>query len=264
MNGWATTVRPDPVDSGPKFQTIAFFDAYFSNYIEGAEFEVAEAIEIVFNNIIPRDRPEDAHDVLGTYAVVGSPTEMRRMISELRTDEFLDLVKSWHRLMLEGRPEKNPGRFKLQRNRAGNTLFVEPELVEGTLREAFPMIRGIRSPFGRAAFLMFLISEVHPFDDGNGRAARAVANAELIAHGERRLIVPTVFRVEYIDALRRLSREGEPRLLARMLDQAQEFCADIDFADLPTAIAQLHGWNAFEHDDAARLRRPARSINPQR
>ena len=33
------------------FANIAFIDAYFSNFIEGAEFEIDEAMEIVFQNI---------------------------------------------------------------------------------------------------------------------------------------------------------------------------------------------------------------------
>jgi fido (protein-threonine AMPylation protein) len=35
--------------------------------------------------------------------------------------------------------------------------------------------------------MMFLISEVHPFADGNGRIARIMMNAELVAAGEERI-----------------------------------------------------------------------------
>jgi hypothetical protein len=52
--------------------TLAFFEAYFSSFIEGTEFKVGEAADIVFGNVIPRDRPKDVHDVLGT-----SPTAPR-------------------------------------------------------------------------------------------------------------------------------------------------------------------------------------------
>ena len=41
---------------------LAFFEAYFSNYIEGTEFAIEEAMDIVFNGVIPRERPEDAHE----------------------------------------------------------------------------------------------------------------------------------------------------------------------------------------------------------
>ncbi len=42
--------------------------------------------------------------------------------------------------------------------------------------------------------MMALVTECHPFDDGNGRAARLMANAELSAAGQVRLVIPTVFR----------------------------------------------------------------------
>ena len=35
------------------FANLAFFEAYFSNFVEGTEFVVDEAAEIVFGNQIP-------------------------------------------------------------------------------------------------------------------------------------------------------------------------------------------------------------------
>ena len=104
--------------------------------------------------------------------------------------------------------------------------------------------------------MMFLISEVHPFDDGNGRVARAMMNAELISGGERRILIPTSFREDYLLALRAMSREHTPTPLLRMLDRAQEFSAAIDFSDLPTALAALRRCHAFETGADARLRMP--------
>jgi hypothetical protein len=256
LNAWPETVRPDGDRPGYWFPNMAFFDAYFSNFIEGTEFEIEEAKEIVFENKIPRTRPEDAHDVLGTFRIVGSPTHMRTQISRLETGEFLDLLKGWHLTMMQGRPDKRPGQFKELSNRAGNTLFVEPTLAEGTLRQGFELGRALRTAFRRAAFLLFLVAEVHPFDDGNGRLARAVANAELVSHGECRILIPTAFRTEYLDSLRLLSREGKARTLVRMADQAQEFADDVDFSDFETAKVRLAAWNAFDTDSEARLRRP--------
>ena len=47
------------------FGNKAFFESYFSNYIEGTTFGIEEAEEIVFDKKIPDQRPKDAHDVLG-------------------------------------------------------------------------------------------------------------------------------------------------------------------------------------------------------
>lgn len=256
MNAWPATSRPDAATTGQAFQNIGFFDAYFSNFIEGSEFEVDEAIEIAFHNKIPSTRPEDAHDLLGTFRIVANADEMTKPVTGLSPTDFLSLLRSWHHTIMQGRPDKRPGDFKEIPNQAGRTLFVAPALTVGTLRRGFELSRGIHSAFGRAVFLMFAISEVHPFDDGNGRLARAVCNAELVAHHERRIIIPTVFRVEYIDSLRLLSREKQARTLARMADQAQEFSADVEFTDLAEARARLDAWHAFDTDADSRLRRP--------
>ena len=69
--------------------------------------------------------------------------------------------------------------FKTRANRAGTTLFVAPELVHGTLREAHGLLGTLPDGLPKAAYLMFVISEVHPYSDGNGRVARALMNAAL-------------------------------------------------------------------------------------
>ncbi len=74
---------PEPVrrfqPEGQAAVNQAFFEAYFSNFIEGTEFAVDEARAIVFDGVIPRNRPADAHDVLGTFRLVSDPGEMSRL-----------------------------------------------------------------------------------------------------------------------------------------------------------------------------------------
>ncbi len=256
LNDWPAPSRPDSHLSGIPFLNMAFFDAYFSNYIEGIEFKVDEAKVIALEAKIPANRPPDAYDILGTFRVVSDPARMSTKISQLSADSFLELIKLWHAVIMHGRPEKRPGEFKLEGNRSGGTFFVSPERTEGTLRQGFEIARAISSPFGRAAFFMYLLSEVHPFDDGNGRVTRAVVNAELISHGEVRLIIPTAYRTEYIDALKKMSNESDPKLLPRMLDFAQEFSGSIDYSNLNDAESQIRTWRAFDEGSRAFLNRP--------
>ena len=158
---------------------------------------------------------------------------------------------------MEGRPDKGPGRFKTESNRAGATTFVAPDLVEGTLAKRFEIYRGLTGPLHRAIFIMFLISEVHPFADGNGRAARIMMNAELVGAGENRIIVPTVYRNNYLTALKALSQNGVTGALVRVMDFAQRYTAAIDFAGLERARAILDKTHAFadpNEADAAGIR----------
>jgi len=254
--------RPEHNLSTRAKQNLAFVDAYFSNYIEGTEFEIDEAIEIVFENKIPVRRPEDAHDVLGTYHLLVDDVEMHRSATAYleNFDGLIALLKRRHARMMEARPDIRPGEFKTEGNRAGGTPFVAPELVLGTLEKGFAYFRALETPFARATFLMFLVTEVHPFTDGNGRIARVMMNAELAAAGESRVIIPTVYRDSYIQALRNLSRETHVSTLVEMVDFAQRFTALLDFHALPDTLAQLTACNAFLDPREDRLLLPTSRI----
>lgn len=251
-------LRSDPVTEGPSFQTLSFFDAYFSNYIEGTEFDVEEARAIVFDGVIPARRPADAHDVLGTYRLVGNADWLNRSIGGDRGGTaFLDRLLEAHSTLLAGRPEAGPGQWKTRPNEAGGTGFVEPDLVRGTLLRGWEVARGLRAPFQRAAMVMFVLTEVHPFTDGNGRIARAFMNAELVSARERRMVIPTVYRDDYLGALRALSRQDHPMPFILMLDQAQRFTGSVRWKDFGTALADLIAANAMAvPEEGVRLRIP--------
>ena len=236
--------RPDGAASPPAFLNAAFFDAYFSNYIEGTDFPVDEAIRIVFEGEIPASRPADAHDVLGTYRLAASRAEMGRRPASF--EEFVALLKGRHGTIMEGRPDKMPGRFKEKNNQAGATLFVNPDLVTGTLRQGYGMYQALEDPFARALFMMFLVAEVHPFADGNGRIARVMMNAELLSGGQTRIFIPSVFRNEYVSALKRLTNYNDPAGFLRVMDFAQMFVSRINFIDLEAARQTLTACNAFQ------------------
>jgi fido (protein-threonine AMPylation protein) len=170
-------------------------------------------------------------------------------------EDFLRLLKSWHHDMMEARPDKTPGDFKETSNRAGETVFVEPELVPGTLLKGFEMASAVMPGLPRAIFMMFLVAEVHPFVDGNGRIARLMMNAELVHAGLSRIIIPTVFRDDYLLALRALSRSNNPAPLVRAMDYVQDFTARLPMFSYDVAMTALTSSNAFKDPEVARLRR---------
>lgn len=228
---------------GDAITNLAFFEAYFSNFIEGTEFEVEEAEDIIFRGAIPQNRPTDAHDVRGTFELVSNPADMGMIPQSF--DDFLSILMRRHSRIMEGRPEKRPGQFKTAGNKAGSTTFVRPEEVVGTLREGYEIYRRLEAPLDRAIFVMFLIAEVHPFADGNGRSARIMMNAELSAGRETRIIVPTIYRSNYLEGLRLMSNHGNPETLIRALDFGQRYVHAIDWTTLKGARSLLEKTNAF-------------------
>ena len=239
--------RPDPASLPPASYDLAFFEAYFSNFIEGTVFEVDEAHAMVTGNRPVPGRHADSHDVLSTYHLVSSPAEMS--LVPCTADELLALLQRRHAKLLRERPDKRPGQWKERANQAGNTSFVEPELVRGTLHQGFNLYQALAHPLARAMMLMFIVSEVHPFDDGNGRLARIMMNAELVRGGLSRIIITTNYRQDYLRALRRLSRQRDPGLYLRMLDRAQAFTAALRPASYANLKAQLNETNAFEESN---------------
>ncbi|MGJ1363237.1 Fic family protein [Sphingobacterium spiritivorum] len=250
---------PEANDTPRAFRNFAFYEAYFSNFIEGTRFDVQEALRIIDTGKPLPARDEDSHDVLGTYQIVAGRQEMG--ITPENAEHLLEILRYRHRILMAARPAKNPGEFKDRNNRAGDTEFVDHTLVRGTLIQGFDFYRGLNDPFAKAAYMMFMVSEVHPFLDGNGRLARVMMNAELVAAGQTKIIIPTVFREDYLGALRQLTRRNEPDTFIRMLQRAQRFSATITGEDMDAMQRVLEASNAFKEGDEhiLRIQKPQRN-----
>lgn len=242
----------EPNVENAAFRNFAFFESYFSNYIEGTEFEIEDARTIIETGQPLPDRNADSHDVLGTFQLVASRREMRRTPSS--SDELIELLQDRHRILMAARPDRNPGLFKMQNNHAGDTHFVDCTLVRGTLRKGYEFYQALEHPFAKALFMMFMISEVHPFNDGNGRISRIMMNSELVAADQSKIIIPTVFREDYLNALRRLTRKGDPSVVIRALSRVRQFSANITGDNFEVTRKYLESCNAFKDGDGYILR----------
>lgn len=256
-----TPPAPRPALGGAgRWEWEPFFEAYFSNFIEGTEFGVEEARQIAVDGLTFYDRPKDAHDISATYKIVSDPT-LAAIVPRAATD-LIELLRDHHSALMAARPEKRPGQFKIRPNFAGGYEFVQPETVEGTLLRGFDLIAGVADPFHRAVAMMLLLTEVHPFDDGNGRVARILANAELSNSGQIRIVIPTSYRNDYLAGLNGVSnRAGQGQTLISVLDYAQRWTAAMDWSSYDVAHQQLTEANAYVDSGLAersgqRLRMP--------
>lgn len=237
----------DPASRGTALEHFAFFESYFSNFIEGTTFEVAEAEQIVFGGVIIPNRSEDSHDVLGTFkAATATPWRNR---SAPTAEDFLSWLKSVNALVMQARPDKTPGQWKEKRNMAGNTLFVLPEQVPATLAEGFGRVRELSDPVARALMTMFVVSEVHPFQDGNGRTARLAMNCVLSEAGICRIIIPTVYREDYLLPLKRLSHGRDAAPYVRSMARIHGWTSRFDYGGpLHNLEAEFKRCNAFQEE----------------
>lgn len=247
----ASKLRTDPLPhraaiatEEPARSNFASLESYFSNFVEGTEFAIEEAVDITLRGRVFENRPKDSHDVLGVFRLaLNSP--WRETVPPFGAD-FPRELAARHAVMMEKRPEANPGAFKLEPNRAGGTWFVEPAFVRGTLIEGSNLARSLPEGLPRAIYLAFLISEVHPFSDGNGRISRLVMNAELSRTGEARIIIPTLFHPEYVDCQHQLSRQNDPAGHIRALTLMQAWTFAFDYSEIEQLLANIRKTNALE------------------
>ena len=84
-----------------------------------------------------------------------------------------------------------------------------------------------------------------------------MTNAELVARRQRRILIPSVYRMEYVGSLKRLT--NHPDGYIRVMDYAQQLSQRIDFAELTEARRQLESGNAFKDPaDGVKLTMPAK------
>lgn len=236
--------RIEATVSGLARHHFAFVESYFSNYVEGTKFDIEQARDIVMNNAIVPNRPKDSHDILGVFRL--AITSPFRDSPPVAGPEFLEGLERWHAEMLKMRPEANPGRPKLETNYAGTTKFVEPAYVRGTMAEGSRLALSVPEGLARAVYYAFLVSEVHPFDDGNGRLSRLVMNSELTRTGLSRIIIPTLYHPQYVDCARALTRTNDPGGFVRSLAKMARWASQFDYTDLDALIASLRKTNALE------------------
>lgn len=239
---------PEPARNGSAREMFAFVESYFSNFIEGTTFTVEEAEDIVFHGRIIPNRSADSHDVKGTFsAALRDP-----FYSQVPNtgEEFLSWLQRANALVMQARPERTPGEWKLDANQAGNTLFVLPDLVPETLRKAWSMMSLLELPMQRALFAMFVVSEAHPFNDGNGRTARLLMNAFLSECEQCRIIIPTLFREDYLLSLKAMSHQADASAYMRAMCIGQAWAAELDYdVGVPEMNSQLDKCNAKRDDN---------------
>lgn len=237
---------------------FAFLESYFSNYVEGTRFSVEEAEGIALHNQIVPNRPQDSHDILGVFKLILHPHFRSSLPAPA---DILEGLKERHRLMLGRRPEANPGEFKEQTNFAGQTKFVDPGFVRGTLLEGVKLASSVHEGLPRAIFYAFLVSDIHPFSDGNGRLSRLMMNAELSRMGRSRIIIPTLYHEQYVDAQRALTRRNDPEPVIRAISRIAAWATLFDYTDVHQVVAAMKKANAFQEEPREfRLLRPDGSM----
>ena len=78
-------------------------------------------------------------------------------------------------------------------------------------------------------------------------------NAELVHLKESKILLPTVYKEDYVLNLRKLTRQGETSGYIRMMDRIHAYSSGLDKADFKLMKDQLIRSNAFREPSEAAI-----------
>ena len=195
-NGWRLAGRLQARTLERLVRSVIVTSTGASNRIEGNKLSDAE-VEALYSQLrIKKFRTRDQQEVAGYLEVLESVFQNRR---EMSVGE--SLILQLHRDMLRHseKDERHAGNYKFGPNRVeakdatGQVVGIifdptPPHLVPKEMQElvewyAWASEEKFRHPLILAANFLFEYLAIHPFQDGNGRTSRLLANLILLREG---------------------------------------------------------------------------------
>lgn len=213
----ALKVRIDghrPIDTPMLKQIREYFRigmTYSSNALEGNSLTETETKIVIEDGITIGGKPvkdhlealghSEAYDLLFRLAKGRDITESN--------------VKELHRLFYYRIDAKQAGKYRKQRVIITGTDFIPPgpERIPELMKSFIAGIQETRAkhhPVEFAAIIHKELVTIHPFIDGNGRAARLLMNLALLQAGYPPAIIPPILRRDYLDTLNK-THKGDDR-----------------------------------------------------
>ncbi|WP_428672776.1 Fic family protein [Reyranella sp.] len=138
-------------------------------------------------------------------------------------------LKSMHNLVVRGETAARPGQFRNDNVKISHATFVPPDhtQVEHLISEMCDFFASKEfqnwPPVYQATYAHARFVSIHPFQDGNGRLARLVANYFLWRANQPSVMLPWENRNRYYDALEECN-SYENRNRGSLADLAALFC----------------------------------------
>ena len=261
-------------------------EAIASSQLEGASTERSKAKAMLRQARAPRDNSERM--IANNYAA------MRFVVETSERPITPDYLLELHRIATENTLDDPAweGSFRIGGNQvvdsdSGEVVHGAPpvERLEGLVAElcryaSEPSPRPFVHPLVRAAVLHFLVGYIHPFEDGNGRTARALMYAYMLRHGywlTEYLVISKAIaksRVGYDRAYLHAEHDGldatyfvqhQLKAIQTAVQQFDEYIARKLRREREARELQVReGYNVRQADTLAQLRRdPRRVFNVQ-
>lgn len=186
--------RPLPTGVVEKIQSDVLADRVHSSAVtEGNRLSRRETLVVLSTGLIEAGSRKDALEVRNLASAIMEVEEALRSAAPLNSH----LVRQLHQLVLQDLDNTNAGRFRTADVAISGAKMQPPSHIEvqPLLDAAFAEyehIRGSVHPVQQAAWLHWVLTRIHPFQDGNGRIARLVQDHVLL----RNWYVPAPLRGE--------------------------------------------------------------------
>ena len=165
-------------------------EAHHSTHIEGTQLTLSQAQRILTGKSVKGIRKDDRQELINYKEAMDFVSEYLDKKSEIRED----LVKQIHKILVKdvrgGTLE--PGRYRKVQNYVVNSLTGEiiytpssPSKVPQLMKEFVKWLNRESdiSPVLTAGISQYQFVDIHPFLDGNGRAARVLCTLVLYQNG---------------------------------------------------------------------------------
>lgn len=171
-----------------------------SNAIEGNSLTLRETELVLSKGVTVSGKPLKDH--LEAVNLAKAWDEVKKLAqpdAPLTERDLLNL----HRIVLTRVEDNFAGCYRHGSVRIAGSHHIPPNAmkVPDLMEELFTELNRISDPVERAAKLHHGIARIHPFTDGNGRAARLAMNFVLLAAGYPPVSIPTELRQNYYNAL---------------------------------------------------------------
>jgi Fic family protein len=190
---------------------------YTSNALEGNSLTETETKIVIEDGMTIGGKPLRDH-----LEALGHSEAYDLLFRLAKNQDIMEAnVKELHRLFYYRIDAKQAGKYRKHRVIITGTDFIPPAPewipdLMGSFISGIPETRVKHHPVEFAAIIHKELVTIHPFIDGNGRAARLLMNLALLQAGYPVAIIPPILRRDYLETLNK-THKGDDGLFINFI-----------------------------------------------